>query len=284
MRKNVRKIILTLLILLFPLCAHAADKKESVSDRVLRTGVIRCGYALWPPGLIKDPNTGALSGISKDLMDEIGKRLSLKTEWAEEAGWGNIVEGLVAGRYDMICGFVYANSARSRVMDFSIPVAYSPLYIVVRADDRRFDANLSTLNDPQYKIAILEGEQSAITQRQNFPHASVDAIPQMSDYSVLLKDVETGKADATTTEPGAFGDYNLNNPGKLKLLDRGHPLNVFPIVAGLPRGDPAFKRMIDVTLGELQNDGTIDRLLDKYLQKQYKGIYLRLPQPYAAGP
>ena len=36
-------------------------------------------------------------------MNAIGKTLDLKIEWTEEVGWGNIGEGLKAGRYDMAC-------------------------------------------------------------------------------------------------------------------------------------------------------------------------------------
>ena len=38
-------------------------KKETAYERVTRTGVLRCGYATWPPNVMKDPNTGKVSGI-----------------------------------------------------------------------------------------------------------------------------------------------------------------------------------------------------------------------------
>ena len=49
--------------------AFAADK-ESAYERVLRTGVLRCGYIAYPPHLIVDPATGTISGISHDIIEE----------------------------------------------------------------------------------------------------------------------------------------------------------------------------------------------------------------------
>ena len=45
--------------------------KESTYERVIRTGEIRCAYAVYEPPLIKDPNTGKLSGIFYDVMEEV---------------------------------------------------------------------------------------------------------------------------------------------------------------------------------------------------------------------
>lgn len=55
-----------------------ASKQETTFERVLRTGVIRCGYPVWPPSNIVDPNTKILSGYSHDLTEAVADELSLK--------------------------------------------------------------------------------------------------------------------------------------------------------------------------------------------------------------
>ena len=115
-----------LLLLLLPNLARAADAgRDSVYDRVIRTGTIHCGYFLWPPFLEKDVNTGKMSGLSYDIMEEIGKQLSLKIEWAEEVNFASMFEGFASGRYDMICGPMFPTPARARASDFTIPLFYS---------------------------------------------------------------------------------------------------------------------------------------------------------------
>ena len=276
----MRKFLFSLLLIMLALPAAAQDKSESVYARAVRTGSLRCGYALWAPILYQDMQTGTLAGFSYDVMNEIGKRLGLKIDWAEESAWGTLVEGLSTHRYDMICVAFGNTAARGKVIAFSAPLFYSPLYLVSRSSDKRFDKGYMLLNAPKYRIAVLDGEMSALFSARTLPLAATDALPQTADYAMLLKEVETKKADATFVTPETFAAYNAGNPGLLKLADPQHPVMILPVSFGLPIDDPALKNMMDVTVTEMINDGTVDRLLTKY--EKYPGTFLRVPQAYGA--
>lgn len=280
----IKNVVLALLVLLASLPAFAADKgKESVSGRVVRTGTIRCGYAMWTPVLYQDLKSGQLAGISYELMNEIGKRLDLKIEWAEETGWGTLVEGLATDRYDMICVGLAASSGRAKVIGFSRPYFFSPLYLVARADDMRFDGgDWAMLDDPQYKIAVLDGEMSSVYVHQVLPKATAVAMPQMADYAMLLKEVETKKADVTMVTPETFAAYDKSNPGLLKIVRQDKPLSTFPCTFGLPLGDSALESMVNAALGELILDGTVERLIQKY--EEFPNTFLRVFPPFIAAP
>lgn len=96
-------LLLALGLSLMAAPAFAEDGTESAYERVMRTQTIRCGYVVYPPAVIQDPNTGALSGIIYDVMQEAGNLLGLEIEWAEEVGWANTVETIRTGRTDAIC-------------------------------------------------------------------------------------------------------------------------------------------------------------------------------------
>lgn len=79
---------------LFAQTARAAEGSvESVYDRVMRTGTIRCGYLAWKDFIDIDPNTGAMTGIIHDYMDALSRNLGLKLEWTAEVGRGDYVAG-----------------------------------------------------------------------------------------------------------------------------------------------------------------------------------------------
>src|SRR5580704_1928032 len=150
---KIGRIILILLVLVVgwrDVNKHAADKKSAAAEttyqRVLRTGEIRCAYEPYAPALSKDPNTGQLSGIFYDVVEEIGRRLNLKINWVEEVGYGVIPEGFVTDRYDAFCNTVFPTAERSRGGAFTIPIFYSSVDVFVRADDHRFDNDLSKLD------------------------------------------------------------------------------------------------------------------------------------------
>jgi ABC-type amino acid transport substrate-binding protein len=233
---------------------------------------------MWKPIFFRDPNTGKLQGAMYDLVEDMGHRLDLKIDWTEEAGWSGLVEGLATGRFDLACVGLYKNAARAKRIDSSDALFYSPMLVAVRADETRLKHN-GDLNDPKYKIAVLEGEAGSIAARQQFSKAGIDAIPQMSDYTQVYEDVKTKKADATLIEAATFAEYNAANLGILKLLE-SKPVNVFPVVFGLPADDAVFKAMINGALSEAINDGTVDRLLTKY--EDHPNMFYRLAKPYEA--
>lgn len=274
----MKKLFLIALVVMVAAIPAFAQEKELASDRVLRTGTIRCGYALWSPAISKDPNTGAMQGLVPAITEAVGKKLELKIEWAEETGWGTIVEGLATGRYDMICTGLFINAPRARRIDFSTPFFYSPLLVAVRVDEKRLAKN-ADLNSESFTIAILEGEASSIVARQSFPEARTVTLPQSAEFSQLYEEVRTGKADATLVDAPSFAEYNKVNPGALKIMDP-QPVSVFPSAFGLPRNDAAFKTMIDAALSEIQNDGTVDRLMNE--NEIYRTLFYRVARPYAA--
>ena len=226
-------------------------------------GSIRVGYVVYPPLLIKDPNTGKLSGVSYDIVEAAAKNLGLKTDWAEEVGWGSMIEGLRTNRYDIIGTQIWPNSQRAREASFSKPVMYSLLYAYGRAHDSRFGGNLSRLNNPAVILATIDGEITSFVAKDSFPQAKIVALPQLSSPAEVLLTVTTGKADATFTEPVNAAGYLKNNPGSIQKIGSA-PIRTYENVFAVARGNDAFLGMWNTALTELAFDGSIKRILEKY--------------------
>jgi ABC-type amino acid transport substrate-binding protein len=252
--------------------AAAPTKTETTAERVLRTGVLRCGYIIFPPAMIKDLETGTLSGFYHDIVMELGRRLSLKVEWTEEPPLDQALAGITHGRYDTFCFPVYANSNRAREVMFSAPLVYASVYMTVAADNQTLTGDLAQANDPRFRMATLDGEITSILATQVFPRAVNHAVPQGQGFSFVMKDLAEGKADFTIADPKSIEDFNKNNTKKLKLI--GPPAVTNAIAFPLPH-DPRFKNMIDVTLNELILDGFVARMIDKY--DYHSSVVLPLP-------
>ena len=255
-----------------------ASVTESTYQRVLRTGEIRCAYGVYPPPLIKDPNTGQMSGIFYNVMEEVGRRLNLKIAWVEEVGYGTIAEGFKTDRYDAFCNTVWPTPERSRGGAFTIPLYYSPVDVFVRADDHRFDGDVAKLNDPAYTFSGRDGDISATFAAQLFPRAKVVSIPDLSDTSQILEDVVHGKADAAINSPELLNPFLAKNPGTLRDLTSDHPVKAAPNTIMIKPDQYQFKVMLDTTLQDLLNSGFIDAELGKY--KSYNPVFLRNALPY----
>lgn len=264
-----------IIVLLSALPAFAAEK-ESAYQRVMRTGVIRCGYFTWSPFLMVDPNTKKFSGIYHDVIEEIGRQLDLKVEWTEETGQSNPFEGLRTGRFDMFCGPITPTPDRSKQAAFSNPFFFIPYFAYARADDSRFEGNPSLINSPETKIAVIDGEFAHEIVKRDFPKAGLLTLPAMSDGSQVMLSVTTKKADIFLNDSAATAVFMESSPGAVKPVSA--PLRTLAAVLVLPQDDFAFKNMIDTVLALLIGDRFVDETIGKYSTENSN--FLTVAKPY----
>ena len=259
--------------------ANQIAAKESSYDRVMRTGVLRCGYAIYPKFFERDLNSKAFSGMYYDLMEEIGKQLSLKIEWTEEVALSNAFDGLKSNRYDVMCFPFNQTPGRSRVTEFTTPILIAPFYAYVRAGDARFDNAYSKINDPSVTYAYLEGEFSQYLKAERFPKAQTLSLPNLTDVSQTLLQVSTGKADIASTEPSTAEPFLLNNPGKLKRVI-GPSLRMQAAGLDVAVGEHALRAMLDTTIRAMLSSGVVEKIIGKYTTSSDQ--FFLPPQPWGA--
>jgi cyclohexadienyl dehydratase len=276
---KMKKLVLILALLLISTSAMAQGKaKESAYDRVMRTQTIRCGYTLYLPNIIKDANTGKISGIAAETIERIAKDLSLKVEWVEEVGTASMMEGLMTDRYDMVCTAIWSNTARARQAIFTEPLYYTALGAYVRADDGRFGNGLEALNAPGIKIATMDGSESQVIARDDFPLAQQFSMPDLTDHSQLLLSVATGKADVVFAEAFLANSYMEQHPGTLKNLAAANPVRLFGNGFMLKTGEVQLRDMLNIAIQNMHNSNAIEKIISKY--ETYPGSFYRVIKPY----
>lgn len=255
--------------------AQALD--ESAYDRVLKNRTIRCGYAYWEPGIMRDEKTGRLHGAFFEYVERLGRALDMKIEWAEQVDWGSLSTALKAGRVDAICAGAWANTKRGIDMLVVSPIWYNPVGAFVRADDKRFDNGLSAVDSPDVTVAGIDGEIALEIARNDFPKAKTYATPYMND-DVLLS-VATGKGDITFAPYSLGQAYERENAGKIRRIPMDQPVRVYGSALMLGIHEHALKAMIENATAELANAGIIDRIVAEY-GKKYPGTFIPAAKPY----
>jgi len=249
--------------------------KESAYDRVMRTGVIRCGYINWMPVVAKDTISKKMTGYWPEIMEAIAASMQLKIEWTEELNLGTYLQDLNNGRYDLECAGGWPNANRGKFIYYSNPIFYSPLVPFVRANDSRFDSGINALNRSGLMAAVVDGDTSQIIRRDRFPQMKEISLPQISAIGEYFLAVIAGKADVTFSDYIGALDYMKNNPGKIKPLP--YTLRLVPQNIGVPMGDDRLLNMLNTATLQLQTDGTFDRILSKYGESLK---LLRIAKPY----
>lgn len=237
---------------------------ESAYDRVLRTGELRCGYADWQPFFATDATGGAHTGVMPDVMAAVGEKLHLKIIWAEDTGWGSLIESLRTGKIDCFCAGLWQNAERGRYAAFTAPILYNTLYPYVRTDDHRFDADLTRANAPDIRISTLDGEMSAVIAKNSFPQATSVSLPQLSPPTDMLVNVSSGKADLVFTESSFAEAFIKQNPNSLRRAQET-PYQIFPTALPVEIHETQLRDMLDSALTELRNQGTIAAIVKSHV-------------------
>jgi len=278
---NCRALKRAFLIFFFAACfAQTAYADETVLDQVNRTGTLRCGYAVWPGLVEKDPNTGKLSGVFVDFMEELGRVADLKIDWVGEFGWADFIEALNSGKIDAMCAGIWTNAVRGRRVLFTEPIAFESVVPVVRADDVRFDAAPEKLNDPGVKLVVVDGESAQTVATSDFPKAGLFSLPQRTDASVMIANVLHKKGDATFLDTYTAADFQSKNPGQLKILPTKFPVRVFGLAIGLKLHEDSLKAALDNATRQLLWMGTVEKILQK--NETASKALLRVSLPFTA--
>lgn len=254
---------------------------ESAFGRVMQTGVLRCGYYVYPPATMRDPQSGQLSGLSVDMMEAIAHNTGLRIEWTEETDFGNWHPGLAARRYDAMCTPMWPDSSLARVALFTRPMFYASINLYGRADDHRFDNNLSAANDPAVTIVAYENDATTTLTKSLFPKANLDSLPANTPAGLAAENVVMKKADLVMWDANGAFEFQKNRPGRLRNVDPHHPIKVMPFELLTAIDEPRLRDFLDVALQELEDTGVTARLLDRW--EQVPGSFYRMARPYSFG-
>ncbi len=263
---------------------QAPEKAETAFERVLRTGVLRCAYYDYPPWVSKDPNTGDMRGLGVEYVNQLTAALGLKPEWTEEVTFGTWSAGLQAGRFDAVCPGIWVDANQSRVVSFTAPLWYAVVYAFARNDDRRFDGNLGALDRPDVTITTVEGDSIDFVARQRFPQAHILAMPPNTDYTAVVQNVVSGKADIVLWDESGMNLFRKNNPGTLHTIAPDQPVRATETAIPVRAGELQLRDMLSVGIRQLQTSGITDRILDRFEQEAGPTGNLRVARPYNPAP
>lgn len=252
---------------------------ESAYDRVLRTGVLRCGFAAWPPFFVLDPNTKELTGIWKELIDPTIALIGWKIEYVEILPEQKIAL-LENGKIDATCGDGPWIANSIKYMGFVKPFLFAPVMAYVRTDDNSL-LSLADLNREGIKFVGIDGDLSVDIAQRSFPQAHLQTLTSNTDPSQMFLNVVTKKADVTLNDTVTFATFDKSNPNKLKLLSQ-QPVAVYGGSFGVLKKEHALYDTLDELTELSLNLGIVDQVLDKHDPE--RKLFLRTAKSYEPMP
>jgi ABC-type amino acid transport substrate-binding protein len=247
--------------------APSTDKpatEETTFQAMQRSGVLKCGYYLFPPMVMRDPNTKELSGLAVDLMNYIARQASIKVEWAEEVDFGTWVAGLQAKRFDAVCAPLWPDIAGSMEVLFTQPMFYASIKAYARSTDHRFDNNLQAINSPDVTVSVIDGNVTRDLAVAHFPKAKLLGVAANAGNGAAAQNVLTNKADIFLWDDNGVHEFMKSNPNSLRDVAPNQPVKVMPFALPVRSDDHRLRDFLNNALESMENDGTIRKLIDQW--------------------
>ena len=237
----------------------AADAKDTGDKQTFTVGF----DAEFPPYGYKDEN-GEYTGFDLELAQAV----------ADMEGWELVKQPidwdakdmeLSSGTIDCIWnGFTM--DGREDQYTFSTPYIDNSQLFVVPAD-----SDVKTAEDLAGKNVGVQKDSSALAALESEDHkALMDSfanLTQYADYNTAMMDLEAGGLDAVAMDVGV-ADYQLTSrEGEFRKLEKPLASEVYAI--GFLKGNDELKDKVQEDVYKLYDDGTVDKIADKYGLKDF---------------
>ena len=198
---------------------------------------------------------GKLTGFEVELGRDIAKKMGLKPKFVPTK-WDSLVAGLGSQKYDVVMNDITQTPERAKRYNFSTPYIQSRYALIVPTNSK-----IKNLNDLKGKKVVAgTGTNNADVVRKYKGH-----ITPNGDFSSALGMVKQGRAVATVNSREAWYAYSKKNSTKgLKMIDVSKQQKPAKISALFNKKDTAVQSSYNKALKQLQKNGTVKRLSQKY--------------------
>ena len=238
--------------------ASSAASSEAASSAAAELTTVEAGKltmatnATFPPYEMTT-DSGELEGIDVDTAKAIAEKLGLELQ-IDDMDFDAALLSVQQGKADIVMAGVTVTDERKAVMDFSDSYATGIQSIIVPND-----SDIASPDDLAGKtIGTQRGTTGYIYCSDDFGDENVVAY---DDGLTAVQALNNGQVDAVVIDNAPAQEFVAANPG-LKVLDTSYAEEDYAI--GMAKGS-ALEDAVNKALEELKADGTLQAIVDKYI-------------------
>lgn len=243
----MKKLLLSLMLLLCPLSAYAAERLVVGTE------------STYPPFEMRDSD-GRLVGFDIDFAKMVGEKLGLEVEFSDMS-FDGLIPALMTGKINMVAAGLTVTEDRAKVIDFS------PLYF------QSTDSVLSLLDSGISSSDDLQGQtlgvQLGTTQDLRFSKISGLTVRRYSKVDDALADLTLGRIRAVALDSVVAADVLKSTAYKDKLaVAFTLPSEGDGFALGLSKKDPELNKKVKEAVEQLLREGALDDLRKKWIDNR----------------
>ena len=276
--KKLIAVIMALCMLVSAVCLFASCDKKDENTLVMATN------AAFPPYEYKDGDK--IVGIDAEIAAAIAEKLGMKLEIVD-VDFGAVLTGVAEGKYDMGMAGITVTDKRKESMDFSNTYATGIQVIIVKdgssiatLDDLwNFDENGDpvSLKNPDIKIGVQQDTTGDIYSSSSISgwgfndlnddeSIKTDRVVRYKTGAEAISALKTGKVDCVIIDNEPAKSFVAANDG-IHILEGDNEYAIEDYAICVDKGNTELLNKINQALADLKADGTIDRIINKYIPK-----------------
>lgn len=189
------------------------------------------------------------------------------------------IPSIAQGKAAMECGSTTNTAERRKSVNYTIAHFISSARFLVRKDSA-----LLKLEDLENRVVVsTKGSTNIKTlERINAERGLKMKVLEAADHGEAFSMVAQKKADAFAMDDVLLFGLRANSAQPDAYSVIGKPMTIEPYAIMLPRGDAAFKKLVDAEMRRIILSGEINAIYRKWFEQPIppKGINLNLPMPY----
>ena len=254
--KKLYKIIAVIAVVaiagaIFAACTKGGntDKEEAKETLVMATN------AEFPPYEFHegDKIVGIDAEVAQVIADKLGMELKI-----EDVAFDSIIPGVQAGKYDMGMAGMTVTEDRLKSVNFSTSYAKGVQSVIVPED-----SDIASIDDLKgKKIGVQTSTTGDIYATGDYGEEN---ITRYDNGAVAVQALLSGKVDCVIIDNEPAKSYVAANEG-LKILDTAYTEEDYAICFN--KEDTELQEKVNGALEELIADGTLQKIVDKYINAE----------------
>lgn len=200
-------------------------------------------------------DAGGFEGIDVEIATLIAEKLGL-TLVVDDMEFGSVITSVQSGKEDIAMAGLTVNEERKKNIDFTDSYA-TGVQVVIVTEDSDIAAAEDLANNKM--IGCQQGTTGSIYCSSDYGE---DHVTDYTNGAMAIEALKAGKVDAVVIDSEPAKQFVAVNEG-LKILDTEYVVEQYAI--GISKENPVLRDAINSALTELIADGTVQKVIDKYI-------------------
>ena len=263
MKKLIMSLLTSALVLSMAACGKAPASGNAEQNGDFTTAVAgkltMATNAAFPP--YEYVEGGQITGIDAEIEAAIAEKLGLELQ-IDDMEFDSITETVKGGKADIGLAGMTVTPDRQEEVDFTVSYATGIQVVIVTEDSTITSVDDLFADNASHVIGVQRNTTGDIFATDDIEGEGKGTVDRYSKGADAVQALKTGKVDCVIIDNEPAKAFVAEVEG-LKILDTEYAVEDY--AAAMSKENPALYEAVNTALQELIDDGTIQGIIDKYI-------------------